>query len=103
MRRILRAAVRMFLPAHTPMPKRCWRWLWLAAVFRLAIGIPFFLVFIIPYVLAIAFVTVCDWAGGRFGHVYVACHNRDLRNSGWKPPVRKAAVIGINPEWKKSA
>lgn len=95
----VRAALRPLLPVRAPLPKRYWRWTWLAMAVRLLIGIPFFLILIGPYMLARGFCLVLDWSGGILGNIPVRCYNRDLRNSGWKQPARRRPAVRISPEW----
>jgi hypothetical protein len=95
----IRALARTLLPVIGPLPKRYWRWTWLAAVIRLVIGVPFFLVFIGPYLLAKGFVFVLDQAGGQMGRLPVACYNKDLADSGWTQAVQRAPAVQLSPEW----
>lgn len=95
----VRAAVRPLLPVQAPLPKRYWRWTWLAMAVRLLVGVPLFLALIGPYLLARGFCSALDKAGGVLGNVPVRCYNRDLANSGWKQPSRRAPAVRINPEW----
>jgi hypothetical protein len=97
----LRAALRLLLPVNTEMPKRYWRWTWLAMAVRLLIGIPFLVICIGPYLAAKGLVWVLDAGGGWLGMVTVACFNRDLRNSGWQPAVRRAPAVQLNDRWQE--
>lgn len=83
------------------LPFRHWRWLWLALVFRLVIGLPYFAVAILPYWFAKGIVWACDWLGGQVGNVYVRCYNRDVKRSGWRLPERLGPKIELSPEWKR--
>ena len=89
----------LLLPVSGPLPERYWRWTWFATVVRIVIGVPFFTIFIGPYLLARGFVFVLDQAGGLMGRLPVACYNRDLARSGWKEPVQRAPAVQLAPEW----
>lgn len=101
---VLRSGAALLLPARTGMPKKHWRWLWLAMVFRLLIGVPFFLAFCLPYAACKAFIWGTDQLGMYFGRVYVGCFNADLKRSGWREPPRVSPVeVTLSAKWRASA
>lgn len=96
---IIRAAGCLLLPVRAPLPKRYWRWTWLAMIVRLVIGVPFRIAFAGPYLLAKGLCSILDLAGGLLGSVTVHCYNRDLKNSGWKPAGRREPPPRLGPDW----
>lgn len=102
--KVLRACGRYLLPADTRMPLRQWRWLWLALVFRLTVGLALFLAFVAPYVLFQWAIDGINWLGTQVGSVYGRCYRADLKRSGWKEPARRSrARLVVNHDGKRSA
>src|SRR5579859_5909493 len=97
--RFIRAAGQLLLPVDMPLPKRYWRWLWLALVIRLVIGVPFFLTVIGPYLLCKGVHLGLDKLGGMLGNIPVRSYNADLTHSGWREVQERAPAIQLNPEW----
>jgi hypothetical protein len=86
--KILRAAWHSLLPVRASLPRRYWRWTWAALAFRLLVGVPVFLVLVVPYWVMAVLVILIDELGGLIGGVYARCYNHDLKTSGWRPAPR---------------
>lgn len=97
---ILRAAGRQVTAADTGLPVRYWRWLWVAMAIRVLLGLPLFLVLLVPYYACYWFVQGVDKLGGLLLKTYQWCLETDVRRSGWKPEKRLAGPVVINPAWK---
>lgn len=87
-------------PRALVLPFRYWRWLWLAMAVRLLVSVPVILVLGVPYEVCRLYIWAADQLGGFLGNIPVKSYNRDLANSGWKLPVRRAPAPRISAEWE---